>query len=127
MKRSFSLCGEPEMVREMLGEMQELCQVLFESIQTRIARINAKEERKFSSPITRFCQRGAARHEWRKQRSLALIGFHRSDFLSHWTFGRIEKRQSTAALQGALGARTFAFIRVDSWLEFVWAGRRSRD
>jgi hypothetical protein len=80
------------MVREMLGEMQGLCQVLFESIQTRIARINAKQERKFSSPITRFCQRGAARHEWRKQRSLALIGFHRSDFLPHWTFGRIEKR-----------------------------------
>ena len=89
---SFPSAVNPKMVRKTLGEMQELCQVLFESIQTRIARINAKKERKFSSPITRFCQRGAARHEWRKQRSLALIGLHRSDFLPHWTFGRIEKR-----------------------------------
>jgi hypothetical protein len=84
--------------------MEEVCQDYFESVQTRIARINAKEESKFSSPITCFCQRGGAWHEWRKQRSLALVGLHRSDFLPHWTFGRIEKRQSTAALQGALGA-----------------------
>jgi hypothetical protein len=34
--------------------MEEVCQDYFESVQTRIARINAKEESKFSSPLPAF-------------------------------------------------------------------------